>query len=138
MSLAGIPPAVTEETAPFWEAAREGRLVVERCLACGAEAFPPAGVCRACRHREVTHPDVTGPGVVYSYTVNHQRWTPDLEVPFVLGWVDFPDHEGVRVVGRLRGCEPDDVRIGMLVDVGFEDGPGGFAVPSFVARDGGA
>lgn len=138
MALAGIPPAVTEETAPFWEAAREGRLVVERCRACGAEAFPPAGICRACRSREVEHVDVTGPGVVYSFTVNHQRWLPDLEVPFALVWVDFPDRDGVRVVGRVRGCEPDEVRIGMAVDVGFEEGPDGFHVPSFVVRGDGA
>jgi uncharacterized protein len=130
----GIPPAVTEETAAFWDAAREGRLVVERCVACGTHGFPPYGVCRACQHREVTPAEIDGAGVVYSFTVNHQRWLPDLEVPFTLVWVDFPDHDGVRIVGRLRGCDPDEVRIGMSVDVGFEDGPDGFAVPSFVAR----
>jgi uncharacterized protein len=132
--IAGIPPAVTEETAPFWNAAREGRLVVERCAACGTHSFPPYGVCRTCRNREVSPAEIAGPGVVYSFTVNHQRWLPDLAVPFTLVWVDFPDHDGVRVVGRLRGCDPDEVRIGMTVDVGFEEGPGGFAVPSFVAR----
>jgi uncharacterized OB-fold protein len=77
--------------------------------------------------------DVTGPGEVYSFTVNHQRWLPDLEVPYALVLVEFPAHRGVRVLGRLRGCEPDDVAIGMTVDVGFVPGPGGFAVPSFVA-----
>jgi uncharacterized protein len=132
--VAGIPPAVTEETAAFWDAARDGRLVVERCEACGTHGFPPYGVCRACRHREVTGVELEGPGVVYSFTVNHQRWLPDLEVPFALVWVGFPDHDGVRVVGRLRGCEPDDVHIGMTVDVGFEEGPDGFSIPSFVAR----
>ena len=47
----GIPPAVTEETEVFWDAAAEGRLLVERCDACGAESFPPRGICRACRSR---------------------------------------------------------------------------------------
>jgi uncharacterized protein len=47
--------------------------------------------------------------------------------------VEFSAHPGVRVVGRIRGCEPDEVAIGMPVDVGFEPGPGGFAIPSFVA-----
>lgn len=136
---AGIPPAVTPETAPFWDAAREGRLVVERCDACGAESHPPYGICRSCRSREVSSVEIDGPGEVYSYTVNHQKWLPDLEVPFALVWVDFADHPGIRVVGRLRGCEPDEVHIGMAVDVGFEPGPDDFAVPSFVARtDGGA
>ena len=134
--IAGIPPAVTEETAPFWEAAAEGRLVVEHCPACGADSFPPRGICRRCRNREVAFTEVTGPGQVYSYTVNHQRWLPDLEVPFVVVLVEFAEHPGVRIVGRLRGCEPDEVEIGMTVDVGFEPGPGGFAVPSFVAGGG--
>jgi uncharacterized OB-fold protein len=129
----GIPPAVTEETAPFWEAASEGRLLVEHCDACGADSFPPRGLCRACRNRDVGWTEVTGRGTVYSFTVNHQRWLPDLPVPYAVVLVEFPDHPGVRVVGRLRGCTPEEATIGMEVAVGFEPGPGGCAVPSFEA-----
>jgi uncharacterized OB-fold protein len=131
----GIPPAVTDETEAFWEAARDGRLVVERCASCGAESFPPRGMCRSCRARTMLPAEITGRGRVYSFTVNHQRWLPGLEVPYAIVLVEFPDHPGVRVVGRLRGCEPDDATIGMEVEVGFEPGPGGFAIPSFVAVD---
>lgn len=129
----GIPPAVTEETEAFWDAAGEGRLVAQRCDACGAESFPPRGICRTCHARSTTTVEVTGPGEVYSFTVNHQRWLPDLEVPYAIVLVEFPDHPGVRVPGRLRGCEPEAVEIGMRVEVGFEPGPGGVAIPSFVA-----
>lgn len=134
----GIPPAVTEETELFWAAAKDGRLVVERCSSCGAESFPPRGICRSCRSRATEPAEVTGRGRVYSLTVNHQRWLPDLDVPYAVVLVEFPDHPGVRVVGRLRGCEPEDAAIGMAVDIGFEPGPGGFAIPSFVATDGAA
>jgi uncharacterized OB-fold protein len=129
----GIPPGVTEETEPFWAAAQEGRLLVQRCSSCGAESFPPRGICRSCRSRETTLVEITSRGEVYSYTVNYQRWLPDLDVPYAVILVDFPDHPGVRVAGRLRGCEPDQAAIGMAVDVGFEPGPGGYAIPSFVA-----
>ena len=71
----------------------------------------------------------TWAGVALAHTV--------MIAPFAVVLVEFPDHPGVRVVGRLRGCAPDDVAIGMPVDVGFEPGPGGFSVLSFVARDGG-
>jgi uncharacterized OB-fold protein len=125
----GIPPAVTEETEAWWAAAAEGRLVVERCDACGAESHPPRGICRSCRGRAMSWVDVEGPGVVYSLTVNHQRWLPDLEVPYTVALVEFPDHPGVRVVGRVRG----DAEIGSTVAVGFEPGPGGVRIPSFVA-----
>jgi hypothetical protein len=129
----GIPPAVTEETAAFWAAAAEGRLVVERCAACGAAMFPPRGMCRMCRGREMLAAEVTGPGRVYSYTVNYQRWLPGLEVPYAIVLVEFDEFPGVRVTGRLRGCPPEAAAIGMTVEVGFEPGPGGFAIPSFTA-----
>jgi len=77
--------------------------------------------------------EITGRGEVYSLTVNYQRWLPDLEVPYVMVLVEFPGHPGVRVVGRLRGCPVDEAAIGMPVDIGFEPGPGDFAIPSFVA-----
>jgi uncharacterized OB-fold protein len=128
----GIPPAVTEETEPFWAAAREGRLVIEHCSSCGAESFPPRGICRSCRARAMTPVEITGSGRVYSFTVNYQRWLPDLEVPYAIVLVEFPEHPGVRVTGRLRGCAPEEAAIGMTVEVGFEPGPGGFAIPSFV------
>jgi uncharacterized OB-fold protein len=134
----GIPPMVTEETQVFWDAAADGRLLVERCERCGHESFPPRGICRSCHARATAPVQITEPGVVYSYTVNHQRWLPDLEVPFAVVLVEFPAHSGVRVVGRLRGCEPADVTVGMAVEVGFEPGPGGYAVPSFVASGGAA
>jgi uncharacterized OB-fold protein len=136
VSVVGIPPAVTDETAPFWDAARDGRLVVERCSDCGVDSFPPRGMCRSCRSRDAHFVDVTGPGRVYSFTVNHQRWMPDMEVPFAIVLVEFADHPGVRVTGRVRGCAVEDVVVGMGVDVGFEPGPAGFAVPSFVAAAG--
>ena len=132
----GVPPAVTEETEGFWAAAAEGRLVIEQCDNCGAYSFPPRGMCRSCRGRSLHPVEVTGRGRVYSYTVNHQRWLPDLEVPFAIVLVEFPDHPGIRVAGRIRGCEPDQVAIHDEVEVGFEPGPGGYAIPSFVAVKG--
>ena len=129
----GIPPAVTEETAPFWDAAREGRLLVERCGDCGAESFPPRGICRACRSRATAPAEVAGPGVVYSYTVNHQRWLPDLEVPYAVVLVEFPAHPGVRVAGRLRGCPPeadaggDEAGDGVAAGAGLEADVDGLA-----------
>jgi uncharacterized OB-fold protein len=72
--------------------------------------------------------EVAGPGTVYSFTVNHQRWLPDLEVPYAVVLVEFADHSGVRIVGRFQGAQP---AIGMTVHVGFEAGPDGVAMPSF-------
>jgi uncharacterized OB-fold protein len=135
-AIVGIPPAVTEETEAYWEGAKAGRLLVERCSTCRAESFPPRGICRRCRGRSMAAVEITERGRVYSYTVNHQRWLPDLAVPYAMALVEFPDHPGVRVPGRVRGCPVEDVAVDMEVEVGFEPGPGGFAIPSFVAVGG--
>jgi uncharacterized OB-fold protein len=132
-ATAGVPPEVTEETETFWAAAAEGRLVVERCDGCGAYCFPPRGICRECLGRAMSPAEVTSRGRIYSYTVNYQRWLPDLEIPFAIVLVEFPDHPGIRVVGRLRGIAPEEIAIDDEVEVGFEPGPGGYAIPSFVA-----
>jgi uncharacterized OB-fold protein len=129
----GIPPALTEETRAYWDAAREGRLLAERCNACHAQWFPPRSICRTCRSRDTSLFEIQSTGYVYSYTVNYQRWLPNLDVPFAIVLVEFADHPGVRVPGRLRGCAMDAIEINMPVDVGFEPGPDGFAIPSFVS-----
>jgi uncharacterized protein len=119
----------------FWSAAAEGRLVVDRCARCGTDSFPPSGLCADCGGRVMTPVEVTSRGRIYSFTVNHQQWLPDLEVPCVIVLVEFPDHPGVRVVGLLRGCEPENVSIGAEVVVGFAPGPAGVAVPEFTPVD---
>ena len=71
--------------------------------------------------------DLTGTtGVVYSYTVNHQRWQADLEVPFAIVLVEFPEHPDLRVAGRYAG-EGEPI-VGQQVVAGADEG-----VPSFHA-----
>ena len=70
-------------------------------------SFPPRGCAGTAGAAPCAPVEVTGRGRIYSYTVNYQRWLPDLEVPYAIVLVEFPDHPGVRVVGRLRGCEPE-------------------------------
>ena len=129
----GIPPAVTEETEPFWAAAKEGRLVVERCTACEAEAMPPRGICRRCHNRSMEWAEVTGPGVVYSYTVNHRgQGAYQGSAPFVLAYVEL--EEGQRVMTNIVEADVADLAVGLPVDVVFHDTGDGSALPRFRPR----
>lgn len=131
MNPAGIPPRITPENRRFYAAAGEGRLVVERCTACCQLLFPPRGVCRACGSRAVEDHEVTGPGIVYSCTVNHQPWMPGMEVPYGLALVEFPSSPGVRLLGWVDGAEVDELKVGAPVTLRFVPGPGGTPVPAF-------
>jgi uncharacterized OB-fold protein len=63
---------------------------------------------------------VSGRAIVWSYTINHQRWSPDLEVPYALAIVEFPEQLGLRMTTRLVDIELDEVVIGLPVRVAFE------------------
>jgi uncharacterized OB-fold protein len=95
-----------------------GVLVGGRCRECGATYFPAPEVCARCRGQEVERVDLSGRGTVYTYTVVRQS-TPEFQTPYVLVYVDFP--EGVRVLGQLVGCGPEAVRVGMPVEVVFQE-----------------
>jgi hypothetical protein len=62
---------------------------------------------------------VSGTGVVHSFTVNHQQWIPGSD-PYVIGLVTIAEQDDVRLTTNLVDVAPDDVRIGMPVDVTFE------------------
>jgi uncharacterized protein len=131
----GVPPAVTHETAPFWEAADRGELVVERCTACGTSAFPPHGICPACGCRTMTWTEVVPPGVIYSYTINDNQWTLTADARYGIALVEFPDHPGLRMIGLMDGFEGEpsiDERVGFRLD----PGPAGFHRVVFVPWNG--
>ena len=107
-------------------------LVVERCTVCGADSYPAVGACRRCGARATVTVEATGRGRVVSFTVNHQRWFPQLEVPGVVVLVDLLDHHGVRVVGELDGPAAPEVAIGDIVAMtAVEAGPDELPVPHF-------
>lgn len=120
------------DSAPYWEAAREGRLLVQRCDDCGAMQLYGRALCLQCGG-PVSWVDASGRGTVYSYTVirqNHQRpWREML--PYVVALVDL--EEGPRLMTNVVGCDPEAVSVGMPVQVRFEPaGEGGeAAVPVF-------
>jgi uncharacterized OB-fold protein len=115
-------PALEPDTKAFWEACREGRLAMLRCRACRWIVHPPRPVCSRCRSRDVVLEDLSGRGTVVTYTVNHQRWMPGLEVPYVIGVVELVEQRGLRLTTNLVDVAPEDVRIGARVTLAWEDG----------------
>lgn len=118
-----IIPGMTDLTRPYWEAAREGRLVVQECAGCGAVQHPPLPSCPNCRrarHGSVLRwREVSGVGTVYSRTVvrhaTHAAFAG--QIPYVVALVELA--EGPRLVTGITGCAPQEVRVGMPVRVAF-------------------
>ena len=115
-------PALEPESDAYWIACREGRLEMARCHACRWFIHPPRPVCSRCRSRDVTPEALSGLATVVTYTVNHQRWMPGLEVPYVIAIVELVEQRNLRLTTNIVGCPPEAVRIGMPVRVTLPHG----------------
>ena len=128
-------PVPDESSAPFWEAAAAGTLVLARCARCGRRTHPPDLVCPHCHHTDpqFRFEPVPGTGTVCSWTVLHQSFLPGFEadIPFVLVDVRLDDADDVRLIGRLVDGPDAPLQLGDAVVTVFEDLGDGVAVPAF-------
>ena len=123
---------MTDDSAVFWDAAAEHRLVAQRCAGCGVLRHPPRPMCPHCRSLEFEVAELSGRGTLYSYALLHHPQHPAFDYPVLAALVDLD--EGVRVVSSLSGVEPADIHIGMALEVDFEARDGGTVVPIFRPR----
>jgi hypothetical protein len=115
--MTALPPRPVgdQDTQPFWDAASERRLVVPRCGSCGRWIWQPRPLCPGCHTPDPDWAEVSGSGVVTSWTVIHPpvlpAWAED--VPFTVVLVEL--EQGVRMVGRLVDADPSALSIGAPV-----------------------
>jgi uncharacterized OB-fold protein len=128
----GMPPPLADTiTLPFWQAAAEHRLVVQRCGDCGTTRHPPAPVCAVCRSDAVDWQELSGRGSVYTYTSVHRPIAAAQELPFVIAVIALEGSGGLRMISNLVGVDPADVAIGMPVELVWEDMSDDVAIPRF-------
>ncbi len=128
-------PQVNDLTRPFWEAANQGRLAIQRCGACGYYNHPPKPLCDRCLSADLHFEDVSGLGTIWSYTVMHQKSVAGFEdsVPYVTALVELDEQPLLLLTTNLPGIEASDVRIGTRVQVSFQRLNDEIALPQFVA-----
>jgi len=134
MEPSGPPPVASDPlTDFFWAGARDGRLLIQRCQACGTYIHLPRPVCRACRSFDLAPEPVSGRGTVYSFTETHRPFHPFFvdRVPYLLAAVQLDEQPGLRVLSNLVGVDGPDARIGMDVEVDFARLSDDLAVPVF-------
>ncbi|AQV99281.1 hypothetical protein BJN34_36000 (plasmid) [Cupriavidus necator] len=126
-------PAITDQTRPFWTAAKQGRFVLQKCSECRTFNFHPKPWCIECGSRALAWTDAQPYGTVYSHTVsysvamNYPGWEADL--PLVLCLIDLDD--GARMYAQVTDCRPEEIHVGMRVEVHCEDISAEAGVPKF-------
>ena len=125
-------PIINELNAHFWRGGEDGRLHILRCEACGYWIHPFAGRCPKCRSDKLSPQPVSGRGVVIGFTVNHQPWEPGVPVPYVVALVQLEEQSNVRLMTNMPRTSIEEVRIGLQVQVYFEQQDDAY-IPMFKA-----
>lgn len=117
-------PNINMETAVYWESAKNGKLLVKTCKACGKLHYYPRTICPHCLSSDTDWVEASGKGTIYTYSVMRRT-----ETPYVIAYVTL--EEGVTMLSNIVECDVDGVAVGQTVEVVFRDTEGGHSLPVF-------
>lgn len=128
-----IRPLPDQLTSPFWEGARNGKLLIQQCRDCGHHNHPPQVVCGWCASASLEPKPVPGTGVIHSWTTAMVRPGSGGGTPSHVNIVvELGVQPGVFVVGTVPFPAPSWAVIGAPVTVSFEPlGDTGYVLPQF-------
>ena len=114
-------PIPTKWSQPFWDAAREHKLVLKKCSKCGFIDPPPYLYCTNCTADEHEWVEASGKGTLAAYAIN-QFGVPFpfwVDLPYVVGLIDL--EEGIRMISNIVECDQEKLSNGMDLEVVFDD-----------------
>ena len=137
--LPGSLPKIHElgpdaSTAPFWQAAREHRLVVATCDNCGQHRCPPTPFCPTCLAQATTYKHVSGQATIYTYSIVRHAVIPELRdhIPYVIAIVELTDANNTRLLTNIITEHPETLHIGQPVKIAWDDLDNNTTIPRFI------
>ncbi|WP_370500050.1 bifunctional MaoC family dehydratase N-terminal/OB-fold nucleic acid binding domain-containing protein [Mycolicibacterium sp. jd] len=121
-------PASSRDTQFFWDGVNAHELRIQR-RPDGTLQHPPVPAVWQSQDAPIDYAVASGNGTVYSYVVHHAPKVPGRTLPFVIALVELD--EGVRMLGELRGVDPDQVEIGLPVRATYIDFPDSEVSPAW-------
>ena len=130
MTSKPVPP-IDAWTRPYWDAARENKLLLQYCPSCEKHIFYPRRFCPFCDSDQLEWKESSGTGKVYAYTVvcNNAPSAFIADMPYVIAIVRLD--EGVQMMTNIVECNPDNVHSEMSVEVVFEKLNDEITLPKF-------
>lgn len=115
-------PQSNDLTEPFWQASRDKKYLIQWCTSCDHSIYYPREVCPSCLSEEkLEWRTASGQGEVYTYNVMHKAGVPFMadQVPYVVALVML--EEGARILTNIVNCDPSTVKVGMPVQLTWEE-----------------
>ncbi len=124
-------PTLRDLAGEFYGWCRRHELRIQRCDGCATWRHVPRELCASCGSWAWTWERAGGRGRVFTWTVAERPMHPAFAsgVPYAAVVIELD--EGVRIVSRVDGCAPDELAIGMPVEVAFDDVTDEVTLPVF-------
>lgn len=130
MSRPIVPlPHPTPESRPFWEGCARGELLVQHCQDCGHYIFIPEVACTKCFSLNTEWVKSSRKGTVYTFSTMYRAQSPAFDVPYTVASIEMA--EGYFISSNIVGIDPDNIKIGMPVEVTFERITDEITLPKF-------
>ena len=120
----GMPlPVLDAHTRPFWNACREHRLLIQSCADCRTHRSPPKPLCGSCGSFDCDWTESAGLGRVFTYTIVHHTPHPvaQARVPYNIAVIQLDDCDGVLLISNVIDCPEAELRVGLPVQIVWED-----------------
>lgn len=126
-------PMPSDRSRPYWDAAGNHQLAVQRCGDCGHWNHPPTICCPSCRSTRLTFEATTGRGTVYELAVVRQTKLTGFEdrVPYTVAAIELVEQARLIVMANIVGSPIGKVRVGDPVRVVFEEIAKDVILPQF-------
>jgi uncharacterized OB-fold protein len=126
-------PVPNEWTKPFWDAAKQGILELQRCQHCGHFQHPPYATCVECVSTDLKFEPVRGVGTIYAYTIMYHTGDKRFAsaVPYASIIVELDDAPGALLAGNLLEAPYAEAKVGRRVEVIFEKLNDDITLPQF-------
>lgn len=132
---ASLPPmpVPNDLTQFFWDGVVQHKLMILQCQTCGHYIHYPRPVCEACLSEDLAPKEVSGCGTLYSYTVTVQPFHPYWidKIPYVLATVELVEQADLKMPTNIIECREDQLKVGMAMEVVFEEVAPGLTLPLF-------
>lgn len=118
-------PLKTHDNHLYWDAADRHELSLQKCESCGEYAHPPGPSCAKCGSTELSWESFGSDikGTVYSYIISYRPFLPGFQddIPQIISIVELEKASAVKIIGNILECKPEDVKIGMPVEMVWVD-----------------
>ena len=114
----------------FWEGTKQGKLLIQVCKDCKSNIFYPRKFCPECWSGNLDWIEGSGKAKIYTFSTAYSMVEPKFmdELPYTIAYVDL--QEGIRMMTRIVECKPEDIKLGIDVEVVFHE-RGGYFLPYF-------